>query len=64
MYIISTAKGKGGRCGIQCGISYGSVEMRGDGRLVDEGDTVGEVKGWSMPIIAVNLLNCYMNLIA
>ncbi len=38
--------------------------MRGGGRKVDEVETVGEVKGWSVPISAVNVLNCNMNLIA
>ncbi len=36
----------------------------GGGRYVDEVETAGEVKGWSMPISAVNVLNYNMNLIA
>ncbi len=47
MYIISGAKWKGGcRDVIQCGICYGSVEMRGEGgRLVNEVERVGEGGG-------------------
>ncbi len=48
MYITNGAKGKEEDCrdAIQSGICYGSVEMRGDGRKVNEVERVGEEKRW------------------
>ncbi len=48
MYIISRVKGGGGGCRgvIQCGICYGSMTMKGGGRLVNEVERVGEGGGY------------------
>ncbi len=54
-------KGRGERrCVIQCGVCYGSVEMK------EVGWNVGRIGkgGWGMLISAVDALMCNMDLIA
>ncbi len=48
---------------IQYGISYEPVEMRGDGRLVNEEGRFGQEERWGMLTSDVHALTCHKDLI-